>query len=187
MLTGTLVTAAGFLPIGFANSAVGEYAGGIFWIVAISLVASWFVAVIFTPYIGVKLLPQHHGPPQPRPARGLRDPDVSRPARRDPVVRQPPRHRGGCDRRHFRGVDRGVRPCPAAVLPALGAARTVLAVAAAGRHRLQCHREIGEGGRRRCSRTTRTSRPTPPMSGRARRASGSASTRNCRTRPLPKS
>jgi multidrug efflux pump len=57
MLTGTLVTAAGFLPIGFANSAVGEYAGGIFWIVAISLIASWFVAVIFTPYIGVKLLP----------------------------------------------------------------------------------------------------------------------------------
>jgi multidrug efflux pump subunit AcrB len=62
MLTGTLVTAAGFLPIGFANSAVGEYAGGIFWIVAIALVASWFVAVIFTPYIGVKLLPEikHH-------------------------------------------------------------------------------------------------------------------------------
>ncbi|MBI5261116.1 MAG: efflux RND transporter permease subunit [Bradyrhizobium sp.] len=57
MLTGTLVTAAGFLPIGFADSAVGEYAGGIFWIVAIALVASWFVAVIFTPYIGVKLLP----------------------------------------------------------------------------------------------------------------------------------
>jgi multidrug efflux pump subunit AcrB len=57
MLTGTLVTAAGFLPIGFASSAVGEYAGGIFWIVAIALVASWFVAVIFTPYIGVKLLP----------------------------------------------------------------------------------------------------------------------------------
>src|SRR5215471_1296978 len=57
MLTGTLVTAAGFLPIGFANSAVGEYAGGIFWIVAIALVASWVVAVVFTPYIGVKLLP----------------------------------------------------------------------------------------------------------------------------------
>ncbi len=57
MLTGTLITAVGFLPIGFANSAVGEYAGGIFWIVAIALIASWFVAVIFTPYIGVKLLP----------------------------------------------------------------------------------------------------------------------------------
>ncbi|WP_316198096.1 efflux RND transporter permease subunit [Bradyrhizobium sp. SZCCHNS2002] len=64
MLTGTLVTAAGFLPIGFANSAVGEYTGSIFWIVAIALIASWFVAVIFTPYIGVKLLPDmkaHHG------------------------------------------------------------------------------------------------------------------------------
>jgi multidrug efflux pump len=63
MLTGTLVTAAGFLPIGFANSAVGEYAGGIFWIVAIALVASWFVAVISTPYLGVRLLPNiavHH-------------------------------------------------------------------------------------------------------------------------------
>src|SRR3990170_3900432 len=57
MLTGTLVAIAGFLPVGFANSSVGEYAGGIFWVVAIALVASWFVAVIFTPYIGVKLLP----------------------------------------------------------------------------------------------------------------------------------
>ncbi|MBI5127815.1 MAG: efflux RND transporter permease subunit [Rhodopseudomonas palustris] len=61
MLTGTLVTAVGFLPIGFANSSVGEYAGGIFWIVAIALIASWFVAVIFTPYIGVKLLPDFAG------------------------------------------------------------------------------------------------------------------------------
>ena len=58
MLTGTLVTAAGFLPIGFANSLVGEYAGGIFWVVAIALLASWVVAVVFTPYIGVKLLPK---------------------------------------------------------------------------------------------------------------------------------
>src|SRR5262249_2296827 len=46
-----------FLPIGFANSAAGEYAGGIFWVVAIALVASWLVAVVFTPYLGVKLLP----------------------------------------------------------------------------------------------------------------------------------
>src|ERR1700760_2378996 len=57
MLTGTLVTAIGFVPIGFAVSAVGEYAGGIFWVVAIALLASWVVAVLFTPYIGVKLLP----------------------------------------------------------------------------------------------------------------------------------
>lgn len=58
MLTGTLVTVAGFLPVGFANSSVGEYAGGIFWVVAIALVASWFVAVIVTPYLGVLLLPK---------------------------------------------------------------------------------------------------------------------------------
>ncbi|QAZ68815.1 efflux RND transporter permease subunit [Solidesulfovibrio carbinolicus] len=62
MLTGTLVTAAGFLPVGFAKSSSGEYAGGIFWVVAIALVASWLVAVIFTPYLGLKLLPDfHHG------------------------------------------------------------------------------------------------------------------------------
>ena len=68
MLTGTLVTAIGFVPIGLANSAVGEYAGGIFWVVGIALVASWFVAVIFTPYLGVRLLPNiarkaHHADP----------------------------------------------------------------------------------------------------------------------------
>jgi multidrug efflux pump subunit AcrB len=58
MLTGTLVTAAGFLPVGFAKSGAGEYAGGIFWIVGIALIASWFVAVLFTPYLGLKLLPE---------------------------------------------------------------------------------------------------------------------------------
>ena len=58
MLTGTLVTAAGFMPIGLANSTIGEYTNGIFWVVGIALVASWFVAVLFTPYLGFKLLPQ---------------------------------------------------------------------------------------------------------------------------------
>src|SRR5215468_2836990 len=57
MLTGTLVTAAGFLPVGFAKSSAGEYAGGIFWVVGLALIASWFVAVLFTPYLGLKLLP----------------------------------------------------------------------------------------------------------------------------------
>ena len=57
MLTGTLVTVAGFLPVGFAKAAVGEYAGGIFWVVGIALLASWIVAVVFTPYLGVRLLP----------------------------------------------------------------------------------------------------------------------------------
>ncbi|MBL8572822.1 MAG: efflux RND transporter permease subunit [Hyphomicrobiaceae bacterium] len=60
MLTGTLVTAIGFLPVGLANSSVGEYAGGIFWVVGIALIVSWFVAVLFTPYLGMKLLPDFH-------------------------------------------------------------------------------------------------------------------------------
>ena len=57
MLTGTLVTAAGFLPVGFARSTSGEYAGNIFWVVGIALIVSWFVAVLVTPYLGLKLLP----------------------------------------------------------------------------------------------------------------------------------
>ncbi|MGE7992739.1 efflux RND transporter permease subunit [Pseudomonas sp. NPDC089554] len=58
MLSGTLVTIIGFLPVGFAMSTAGEYAGNIFWIVAFALLASWLVAVVFTPYLGVKLLPR---------------------------------------------------------------------------------------------------------------------------------
>ncbi len=58
MLSGTLVTVIGFLPVGFARSSAGEYAGNIFWIVGFSLIASWVVAVVFTPYLGVKLLPE---------------------------------------------------------------------------------------------------------------------------------
>src|SRR5271166_3537903 len=61
MLTGTLVTAAGFMPIGLANSAVGEYTGGIFWVVGIALAASWVVAVLFTPFLGYKFLPHYRG------------------------------------------------------------------------------------------------------------------------------
>ncbi|WP_292534318.1 efflux RND transporter permease subunit [Methylocystis sp.] len=57
MLSGTLITAAGFLPVGFANSGVGEYTGSMFWVLLVALIASWFVAVMFTPYLGVKLLP----------------------------------------------------------------------------------------------------------------------------------
>jgi len=57
MLSGTLVTVIGFIPIGFARSTAGEYAGNIFWIVGFALLVSWVVAVVFTPYLGVKLLP----------------------------------------------------------------------------------------------------------------------------------
>jgi multidrug efflux pump subunit AcrB len=77
MLTGTLVTAVGFLPVGLAQSTSGEYAGNIFWVVGIALIVSWFVAVIVTPYLGMKLLPlpkpgAHHASYDSRLYRALR-------------------------------------------------------------------------------------------------------------------
>ena len=57
MLAGTLVTVIGLMPVGFAKSSAGEYAGNIFWVVGFALLTSWVVAVVFTPYLGVKLLP----------------------------------------------------------------------------------------------------------------------------------
>ena len=59
MLTGTLVTAAGFLPIATAKSSTGEYTRSIFEVVTIALLISWFAAVVFIPYLGYKLLPDH--------------------------------------------------------------------------------------------------------------------------------
>lgn len=56
MLTGTLITAAGFLPIGLAKSAAGEYTFSMFSVNALALLISWFAAVLFTPYIGYVLL-----------------------------------------------------------------------------------------------------------------------------------
>ncbi|MCH7335612.1 efflux RND transporter permease subunit [Acinetobacter sp. NIPH 2699] len=57
MLTGTLITAAGFLPIATAQSGTGEYTRSIFQVVTIALVVSWIAAVLFVPYLGEKLLP----------------------------------------------------------------------------------------------------------------------------------
>ncbi|MCA1713832.1 MAG: efflux RND transporter permease subunit [Gammaproteobacteria bacterium] len=67
MLTGTLVTAAGFLPIATAASSTGEYTRSLFQVVTIALVASWIAAVLFIPYLGDKLLPDlaHRKPPRP--------------------------------------------------------------------------------------------------------------------------
>ena len=58
MLAGTLITALGFMPNGFAQSTAGEYTSNMFWIVGIALISSWVVAVVFTPYLGVKMLPE---------------------------------------------------------------------------------------------------------------------------------
>lgn len=62
MLTGTLITAAGFLPIGLAKSAAGEYTFTLFAVVGIALLVSWFGSVYFTPYIGYVLLKEHAHP-----------------------------------------------------------------------------------------------------------------------------
>jgi multidrug efflux pump subunit AcrB len=57
MLAGTMTIVIGFTPVGFARSTAGEYAGNIFWIVAFALITSWLGAQTFTPYLGMKLLP----------------------------------------------------------------------------------------------------------------------------------
>lgn len=58
MLTGTLVTVVGFIPIGLNNSAAGEFTFTLFVVIAVSLVVSWIVAVLFTPLLGVTILPE---------------------------------------------------------------------------------------------------------------------------------
>ncbi len=67
MLTGTLITAAGFLPIATAASSTGEYTRSLFQVVTIALVVSWIAAVLFIPYLGDKMLPDLHNPTAPRP------------------------------------------------------------------------------------------------------------------------
>ena len=67
MLTGTIVTVAGFIPVGLNSSGAGEYTSSLFVVVGVSLMVSWVVAVIFSPLIGVWMLPKtmahkHHGP-----------------------------------------------------------------------------------------------------------------------------
>ena len=60
-LTGALITVAAFMPIGFAKSTTGEYAGGIFWIVGTAVLSSWFVSGTITPYLAVNMLPRDFG------------------------------------------------------------------------------------------------------------------------------
>jgi multidrug efflux pump subunit AcrB len=72
MLTGSLITAAGFVPIGFAKSAAGEYTFSIFAVVTIALIVSWFVAVLFAPLLGVWLLKKPKAGPPPEPGWVLR-------------------------------------------------------------------------------------------------------------------
>ena len=67
MLTGTLITAAGFLPIATAASSTGEYTRSLFQVVTISLLLSWIAAVLFIPYLGDRMLPDLAHPQPPKP------------------------------------------------------------------------------------------------------------------------
>jgi multidrug efflux pump subunit AcrB len=78
MLTGTLITIAGFIPVGFAQSSAGEYVSTLFWVTGVALIISWFAAVYFTPWIGYKVLKSyefggaHHDVFDSRPYRAIR-------------------------------------------------------------------------------------------------------------------
>ena len=72
MLTGTLVTVAGFIPIGFNGSSAGEYTFSLFVVIAAALLISWVVAVLFAPLIGIKLLPKTMKRHADEPGRGTR-------------------------------------------------------------------------------------------------------------------
>ena len=69
MLTGSFITAAGFVPIGFARSSAGEYTFSIFVVVGLALIVSWFVAVVFAPLLGVVILQDAEARQRPSPAR----------------------------------------------------------------------------------------------------------------------
>jgi multidrug efflux pump len=77
-LTGTLITVAGFIPVGFAQSQAGEYVSSLFWVTGIALIISWFAAVYFTPWLGYRLLKAHgrgagdHNIFNSRPYRAIR-------------------------------------------------------------------------------------------------------------------
>ncbi|PLZ03967.1 multidrug transporter AcrB [Burkholderia sp. WAC0059] len=73
MLTGTLVTVSGFLPIVLAKSSTGEYTRSIFQVSAIALIASWFAAVVLIPLLGYHMLPERHGG---QPAAGGLEHDI---------------------------------------------------------------------------------------------------------------
>ena len=180
MLTGTLVTAAGFMPIGLANSAVGEYTGGIFWVVGIALVASWFVAVLFTPYLGFRLLPTMPKRPSAERKRDLRDavlPSLPQ-GRSNSVCRA--RSSSSPSRRAARPGAEPVQQGPTAVLSAVRAARILLRAEARRRLLDPGDRSRGQGGRAPC-RGDADAHSYTSISARARRGSGSGSSRSSRT------
>src|SRR5581483_5848138 len=131
MLTGTLITAAGFLPVGLAKSAAGEYTFSIFAVVTMSLLISWIVAVLFTPYLGYELLPDMKPGAHGKPGMLAR---LAQRLLRRPALRKRQRH-GDEDvyhtpfYRHFRAV---VTWCVAHRFTVIGITAVVFVLSIAG-------------------------------------------------------
>jgi multidrug efflux pump len=184
MLTGTLVTAAGFLPVGFAKSSAGEYAGGIFWIVSLALLASWIVAVVFTPYLGFKLLPDMAKPAAREDADAIYDTRIYRALRG--VIELALRWRGTVV-----AVTAVMFVAGSRALGLSNSSSSRPRPAASCSSRCDCPKAAPSAPPTRqprrpsaCLPAIPTSSPTPPMSARARRASGWGSTRSS---PMPTS
>ena len=167
MGTGTLVTIAGFIPIGLAQSSAGEYTFSLFAVVAIALVVSWFVAAIFAPLIGVVLLKepsaQGHAHQEGRVLRGFRRFAADRPARALGHDR--------ADACAVRRVAGRTSACPAAVLSALRPDRTGGRSEARAERARSMRPRTSPSNSTTCCAATTTSCAGAPMWGAARSGS----------------
>ena len=186
MLTGTLITAAGFLPIGMAKSAAGEYTFAIFAVTVIALVLSWFVSVYFVPYLGTLLLKVKPHDPDAPPHELFDTPVLQRlPAHGELVRGAPLDHH----RRHLADLRAGHRrhgQGAAAVLPRFEPAGDHGRHVVPRRHLLRRQRGSGEARRAAPAARSRAWRPSAPGSARACRASTCRWTR-CSRRPTSRS
>ena len=145
MLTGTLITVAGFIPVGFARSAAGEYVSSLFWVTGISLIISWFAAVYFTPWIGYWVLKAHNR--RRRRARRLQQPVLPHNSSHRCLVRPPASAGRRADRRRVVGEHRKLRLHPKAVLPNVQPFRNPRRPVVAGRHLVRGNRARGQAFR----------------------------------------
>ncbi len=122
MLTGTLITVAGFIPVGFAASTSGEYVSTLFWVTGISLVISWFAAVTFTPWLGYTIL-KHRPHPEGAELRCLRYASLPQASRRHRLVRQAAQNGHCADRCRVRLGGRGLHAHSPAIFSLIGPAR----------------------------------------------------------------
>ena len=178
MLTGTLVTIAGFVPVGFAQSGAGEYCFSLFAVVGVSLVVSWFVAVLFTPLTGVMILPEKlkaHGGHHSGSTFSLwfhRMLDLV-------IAQQPARDRRHCGLFALSLV--GLRFVPQQFFPKSDRPELLVDLTLPQSASLAATEQVAAKGRERYSRWIRTSSTGASMSARALSASTCRSTLNSPT------